>query len=100
MLPPVVRPFVESHSVPYYPHIHSGPVIIAGSAWCTQDDVERAQILRPKAPIITINRSAGHFKSLFMVTIDREKGLGWKQSHEKAFGVPVELHAGRFGAKK
>jgi len=100
MLPPVVHPFVNSHSIPYCPHVYSGPVLVAGSAWCAQDDVERALFLRPKAPIITVNRSAGHFKSIFMVTIDRELGKGWKQSHMNVFGAPVELHAGRFGAKK
>ena len=99
MLPPVVRPFVQSHSEPYYPHVHSGTVLVAGSAWCTQDDVERALHLRPKVPIITVNRSAGHFKSILMVTIDRGKGLAWKQSHMDNFREPVTLHAGRFGGK-
>lgn len=81
-------------SFPEYPQRYSGPCLVAGSAWCAEEDIRKAWEKRPLAPLIAINRTAVHYPALFMVAFDFKNAHGWKADAEKKFGR-IELHSGR-----
>lgn len=83
-------------SVPPYLQRHSGTVLICGSAWCLDDDYERAKAIRPDATVIAINRTICKIPATIMVAIDRLNAQAWK---ENACCEGVTLHGGRFGAR-
>ena len=45
-------------SIPPYPHRHSGPCIVAGSAACLYDDLAKARLKVGEAPVIAVNGAA------------------------------------------
>ena len=86
-------------SRPPYPHRHSGPALVVGSAAVAYEDVEAARVLFPRAALMAVNRSAGHFEAEFIVAIDRRKASRWRDMQEQRYGRwHFTMHGGRFGA--
>ena len=84
------------HSVPTYPHKHSGPVVVAGAAWCLHDDLARARDLYGDLPVIAINGAARDVKADFLYSghPERFETHRWVHHQKRLFGDIFTVHSG------
>jgi hypothetical protein len=88
------------NSEPSYPHSHSGPCIVAGSALCLHDDLAQAWKIYPGTPVIAVNGAGREVKAfaLFSYHPQRfiEKGFEWIRHQRRLFGPDFTVHGAKF----
>lgn len=67
----------EPCSAPPFPVLHSGPVLVCGSAACLLDDYQQARDIYPAAPVIAVNDAAGAIRAAFLFSLHPRKFPGW-----------------------
>lgn len=80
-------------SAPPYPHRHSGPVLVCGSAWTLANDLAWARSLFPEAPIIAVNGAAGETPCQHVFSqhpLNMPRWLDWRK---RRFVGGFEVHA-------
>lgn len=81
---------------PPHSFIHTGPCIIAGSAWCLHEDLQLARTYFGKAPVIAVNGAAREIKALALFSQHPERfveyGHEWIRKQSK-FGDDFTVHA-------
>jgi hypothetical protein len=87
----------EGNSLPPYPHQHEGPCLIAGNALCLPDDLSRARLIFPDAPVIAVNGAAGEIKAFALFSYHPEffEQKGWIRKQRAFFGDGFTVHAVR-----
>lgn len=82
-------------SIPPYPNKHTGTCIVAGSAWCLEDDLERARSLIGDVPVVAVNGAASLVKAVMLVSQhpDRFEVLGWRRKQIALYGNAFTTHA-------
>lgn len=87
---------VVAQSTPPYSFEHSGPVIVAGNAWCLHEDLARA----PQGlPIIAVNGAAGEIKAGFLYSKHPERMVGrggYWIGKQRRFHEDFTVHGSRF----
>lgn len=85
---------------PPYPHQHSGPVFVCGSAACLHDDLERARKLFPVAAIMAVNGASREVRADFLFSYHPERfierGSEWKRHQHRLFGNTFTVHGASF----
>ncbi len=88
----------DGKAVPPYPLVHSGPCLVAGSAFCLHDDLARAWEVFPGAPVIAVNGAAREVKALALYTCHPERfvqyGYDWIKHQRRLFGDGFTVHSG------
>lgn len=83
-------------STPPYPLKHSGSVLVAGNAWCLEEDLAAARKLLGDAPVIAVNGSSREVKAfaLFSAHPERmvERGHEWIRHQRRLFGEDFTVH--------
>lgn len=86
-------------SSPSYPHRHSGPAIVAGNAWCLDDDIKAARVIVGDAPVIAVNGAAREVKAIALFSYHPqrfiERGCEWIRHQRRLFGDGFTVHASR-----
>ena len=84
---------------PIYPRRHSGPAIVAGSAWSLHDDLKAARAVVGDVPVIAVNGSAREVKAIALFSYHPqrfiERGCEWIRHQRQMFGDDFTVHASR-----
>lgn len=80
-------------SAPVYPYTHSGPVIVAGNAYCLHDDFQRAREVHKGTPVIAVNGAAGQVNAFALFTQHPRKFPQWIEVQRERFGDNFTTHA-------
>jgi hypothetical protein len=80
---------------PFYPTVHSGPVLVCGFAQTFHDDYARARKLRPDAPVIATNKAGSAVKclALFSLHCGPDKLGKWASQQREKFGPDFTVHS-------
>lgn len=79
-------------SAPPYPFQFSGPVLVCGNAWCLADDMRRARMLYPAAPVIAVNGASGNVPAMALFSLHPDKMEEWSKQQEAKFGTRASTH--------
>jgi hypothetical protein len=78
---------------------YSGPVFVAGNAWCLHDDIEEGRKIIGNAPVIAVNGASQEVKSIALFSYHPhrfiEKGCEWIRHQKRLFGTDFTVHASR-----
>ena len=83
-------------SAPPYPFVHSGAVLVCGSAWTLMDDWEKGRGFFPTAPTIAVNGAAEHIPADFLYTQHPLKMPRWA-SYQRQRSTRFTTHASGSG---
>lgn len=74
--------------------------MVAGSAWCLHDDLERARTIYPTAPIIAVNGASQEIRAAFLFSFHPERFIEspfkWIDKQRKRFGDGFTVHGSKF----
>ena len=80
---------------PFYPHEHSGPVLVCANAWTFRDDYRRAREKFPRAPVIAVNGAAKEVEAFALFSLHPEKFRDlWAPEQTQNFGAGFSTHSG------
>ncbi len=83
-------------SNPPYLFSHTGPCIVAGSAWCLHDDLKTAWSRFPDAPVVAVNEAAREISALALFSYHPARFVEppylWIQKQHKRFGGGFTVH--------
>ena len=75
----------------------SGPVIVAGNAWCLHDDISEARKTWPDAPVIACNGAAREVKAIALYSRHPERftehPYDWIGRQRRKFGDGFTVHS-------
>ena len=75
----------------------SGPVIVAGNAWCLHDDLARARDIYGDVPVIAINGAAREVKAFALYSGHPDRfvanGHEWIRHQARLFGDDFTVHS-------
>jgi hypothetical protein len=78
---------------------YSGPVFVAGNAWCLHDDIETAKEIFGNAPVIAVNGASREVQAIALFSYHPqrfiEKGCEWIRHQKRLFGNGFTVHASR-----
>ncbi|MCR4282380.1 MAG: hypothetical protein NUV72_05070 [Bauldia sp.] len=73
---------------------------MVGNAFCMQDDIDRARVLFPNAPVIAVNGASREVKALALFSYHPErfieKGCEWIRHQRRRFGPGFTVHASKY----
>ena len=80
---------------PPYLEKHSGPVLVAGNAWCLHDDLERARDIYPRAPVIGVNGASREIEvfALYSGHPDQFITRSWIANQKRLFHDDFTVHS-------
>ncbi len=78
---------------PEYPHTHTGPAFVVGTAPCVTDDLAQARQLYPNAAAIGVNEGVAVTQCDHLFSLHSERLRQWRELAERQWGrVPI-VHA-------
>ncbi len=82
------------------PFSFSGSCIVAGNAWCLEEDLAAARKIIGDVPIIAVNGASREVKAfaLFSAHPERmvERGYEWKRHQTRLFGIGFTVHGATY----
>lgn len=81
--------------MPPYPLTHSGPCIVAGSAWCLGHDLEKARAVLGDVPVIAVNGASREVRAVALFSQHYERLLSsrWIHHQQRRFGDDFTVHS-------
>lgn len=85
---------------PPYPLAHDGPVIVAGNAWCLDEDLVRARAIFGDCPVIAVNGASREVRAAFLFSAHParmvERGFNWIHHQRRLFGDGFTVHGATY----
>lgn len=84
-------------SSPPFSFTYSGTCIVAGSAFCLHEDLEKAKKILGDVPVIAVNGASREVKALMLVSQHPEnftaRGAEWVRHQRRLFGDGFTVHS-------